>query len=175
MKIKKVRRRRCWRQRLDPAEDEGTASGGEEISPYRACPATGVDFSSGTKRLSAPAARRLFYPAWVIVVPTPVGLAHASGQFLWDRETALGHGPVVDEQENLAFAEAIALWRAGQRAESLAEWQELGAPPPPSPRACSSTILRWCPMISPALPHGCSANPPPDWPRHTFAVGPRQE
>lgn len=56
---------------------------------------------------SPPAARRPFNPAWSYGVPAVVGLAYAGGHLLWYRETALGHGPVVDEQENLAFAEAI--------------------------------------------------------------------
>jgi hypothetical protein len=61
-----------------------------------------------TVRLSAPPSG----PArpgnfWPLVIPAAVAFAYVCGHLAWYRETPLGQVPVLDEQENLAFAEAI--------------------------------------------------------------------
>ena len=53
------------------------------------------------------AARPSLRPAWHFLLPAILGLAYACAHLAWYRHTPLGHGPVVDEQENLAFAEGI--------------------------------------------------------------------
>src|SRR5687767_904124 len=55
-----------------------------------------------------PASYRTPRSLWPIVIPTAVALAYALAHLAWYRETPLGQVPVMDEQENLAFAEAIA-------------------------------------------------------------------
>jgi len=54
-----------------------------------------------------PANHRWRRLAWWYALPALVAFAYAGGHFLWYRDTPLGHGPVVDEQENLALAEGI--------------------------------------------------------------------
>src|SRR6185436_20590342 len=48
------------------------------------------------------------YGVWLWLIPALVALGYAFGHLLWYRDTPLGSGPVLDEQENLAFAEGIA-------------------------------------------------------------------
>jgi hypothetical protein len=77
--------------------------------------------------------RRDFWP-WAI--PAAVAFAYACGHLAWYRETPLGQVPVLDEQENLDFAAAIArgtlppepFYRAPGYALLLAGLRGLGVP-----------------------------------------------
>ena len=44
---------------------------------------------------------------WALMIPAAAAFAYACAHLSWYRETPLGQVPVLDEQENLAFAEAI--------------------------------------------------------------------
>lgn len=77
--------------------------------------------------------RRDFWPS---AIPAAVAFAYACGHLAWYRETPLGQVPVLDEQENLAFAEAIVqgalahepFYRAPGYALILAALRGLGVP-----------------------------------------------
>ena len=47
-------------------------------------------------------------PHWPWLISAAVAFAYACGHLAWYRETPLGQVPVLDEHENLAFAEAMA-------------------------------------------------------------------
>src|SRR3954468_11795524 len=80
---------------------------------------------------SAPVAR---WPNQAWAVPAIVGVAYAWVHLMWYRGTALGQSPVLDEQELLAFAEAMvrgelpheAFYRAAGYPLILAALREVG-------------------------------------------------
>jgi hypothetical protein len=57
---------------------------------------------------TSPAPASHFRRVWPWAIPALVALAYAAGHLAWYRGTPLGQVPVLDEQENLLFAEHIA-------------------------------------------------------------------
>jgi hypothetical protein len=88
--------------------------------------------------LSAPAAARVDRRSWLwpLAIPAVVAFAYACGHLQWYLGTPLGQVPVLDERENLTFAEAIfngalptePFYRAPGYALGLAGLRALGVP-----------------------------------------------
>lgn len=87
-------------------------------------------------RMPTPPPPRPRRDLWPIAVSAVVALAYAGGHLAWYRHTPLGQVPVLDEQENLAFAEMIVrgelphepFYRAPGYALMLAAIRMMGVP-----------------------------------------------